>query len=142
MTEEFQTWKQHFIEQAKGLIPHQKSFYKVSMQQGKGDQPNIKMVSPTEQIVERAKSSLVQPPSVYDPVTGVMLQTSGKHLKIPTARKRKGKKLKNKTAKKRRVVRKKKVSSRSKKNMKTKRSTLKKKKQIKKKSNPKQRWWT
>ncbi|MEK6266753.1 MAG: hypothetical protein N2B06_18590 [Clostridium sp.] len=139
MSEEFQTWKHHFIQQAKGLIPHQKRFYKVSMQQGKGDQPTIKMVSPTEQVVERAKSDLVQPPSVYDPVTGVMQQTSGKHLKIPTPRKRKGGILKNKSAKKRRIVKKKKSSGKSRKGRKTKRVVSKKKKPKKKRSNPKKK---
>ena len=119
MSEEFQAWKQHFIQQAKGLIPHQKRFYKVSMQQGKGDQPNIKMVSP--------KSDLVQPPSVYDPVTGVMQQTSGKHLKIPTRRKRKGNILKNKSAKKRRIVKKRKLQLKTEKVGKLKEPHLKRK---------------
>lgn len=92
MSEEFHTWKQHFINQAKGLIPYQKKFYKVSMQQGAGSQPTIKMVSPTEQIVERAKASLDQPPTVYDPVTGVVQQTNVKHIKPTSPRKKKRKK--------------------------------------------------
>lgn len=103
MSEEFQTWKQHFINQAKGLIPHQRKFYKVSMQQGGGGQPTIKMVSPTEQIVERAKASLDHPPSVYDPVTGVMQQTKGKHVKIATHHKRKRKINNKKQSKKKRL---------------------------------------
>jgi hypothetical protein len=110
MSEEFQAWKNHFIDQAKGLIPYQKKFYKVSMQQGGGTQPQIKMVSPTEQIVERAKASL-QPPSVYDPVTGVMQQTKGKH--IPTSYKRKRKISKKRNQKK--ISRKKKMKTKTKK---------------------------
>jgi hypothetical protein len=89
MSDEFQAWKNHFIEQAKGKIPHQKKFYRVSMQQGGGSQPAIKMVSPTEQIVERAKANIEHPPTVYDPVTGVMQQTIGKHSSISRKRRRK-----------------------------------------------------
>jgi hypothetical protein len=95
MSEDFQVWKNHFINQAKGLIPHQKRFYKVSMQQGGGSQPIIKMVSPTEQIVERAKSTLDQAPSVFDPVTGVMQQTKIKHVAPSRKRKRNPPKKKN-----------------------------------------------
>lgn len=112
MGEEFQTWKQHFINQARGLIPHQRKFYKVSLQEGGGEQPRIKMVSPTEQIVERAKATLEQPPSVYDPVTGVMQQTSGKHIKARRPRKRKGAVIRRINNKKRKVVRKKKKPTR------------------------------
>ena len=139
MSEEFQTWKHHFIQQAKGLITHQKRFYKVSMQQGKGGPQNIKMVSPTEQVVERAKTNLVQAPSVYDPVTGVMQQTSGRHLNIPTHRKRIGNILKNKSAKKRRIVKKKKTSAKTRKSKKKTKKTSRKKKQIKKRSEPKKK---
>lgn len=82
MSEEFQAWREHFVNQAKGLIPHERKFYRVSKQEGKGKDPIIKMVTPTEQVVERAKASLSQPPSVYDPVTGVMQYTGNKHTPI------------------------------------------------------------
>ena len=75
MADEFGEWKRHFLNQARGLIPPQKTFYKVSEQRGKGGETNIKMVSPTQQIVDRAKSTLAQPPTVYDPVTGVVRET-------------------------------------------------------------------
>lgn len=74
MADEFQQWKQHFVNQARGLIPHQSNFYRVSEQKGRGDEQNIKMVAPTQQIVARAKSSLANPPVVYDPVTGITKQ--------------------------------------------------------------------
>jgi hypothetical protein len=90
MAEEFQTWKEHFINQSKGLIPHERKFYKVSMQKGRGGEPTIKMVTPTEQVVERAKSKLTEPPNIYDPVTGVMQHTDSKHVKVKQlSRKRK-----------------------------------------------------
>lgn len=138
MSEEFHTWRQHFIDQAKGLIPHQKKFYKVSMQQGSGEQPKIKMVSPTEQIVERAKAKLDQPPSVYDPVTGTMQQTNGKHSKIKTPHKRKGKITKVRPSKKRRVI--KKSATKSRKRIK---KAKKKPQRRKKGKNSKNRnqWW-
>lgn len=114
MSEEFQVWKQHFINQAKGLIPHQKRFYKVSMQHGAGVQPTIKLISPTEQIVDRAKASLEQPPTIYDPVTGAMQQTSGKHIKTTTPRKRKRKATTKKNHKKRKVIKSTKTKKKSK----------------------------
>lgn len=95
MTEEFHAWKKHFIDQAKGLIPHQKKFYKVSMQQGGGSQPILKMVSPTEQVVERAK--LEQPPTMYDAVTGVMQQTKMKHTTVKRKTSKKKKRLQSKS---------------------------------------------
>jgi hypothetical protein len=130
MSDEFQTWKQHFLDQAKGLIPHQKKFYKVSVQQGGGgSHPPVKIVSPTEQIVERAKASLNQPPTVYDPVTGVMQQTNRKHIGASHKRKRK-------THKKKRLQ-KKKISSR-----KTRPKPIKSKKRKKNTKNhkKKQKW--
>ena len=101
MGDEFHVWKQHFIDQARGLIPHQRNFYKVSEQKGKGDQPSIKLVSPTEQVVERAKSTLSDPPMVYDPVTGVTNQPINETIKKKRTYKRKRKTDKKKKIKKR-----------------------------------------
>ena len=92
MGDDFVVWKQHFIDQARGHIPFQKIFYKVSSQGGRGGEPSIKMVTPTEQLVERAKSSLSHPPSIYDPVTGVMQHSEGDHLTGKISLKRKYKK--------------------------------------------------
>ena len=92
MGDDFVVWKQHFIDQARGHIPFQKKFYKVSSQGGRGGEPSIKMVTPTEQLVERAKSSLSHPPSIYDPVTGVMQHSEGDHLTGKISLKRKYKK--------------------------------------------------
>lgn len=109
MSNEFQTWKEHFIDQAKGLIPHQKYFYTVSMQHGKGEKPLIKMISPTEQVVDRAKAKLNHPPSVYDPVTGIMQHTSSKHMKRTPSPSRKRKR-KQSQSKKYKYTNKKKVT--------------------------------
>jgi len=141
MADNFQTWKTHFIQQAKGLIPHQRKFYRVSMQEGKGGETPIKMVSPTEQIVERAKSNLDGPPSVYDPVSGVMQHTEGKHTKPTRKRKRRSKAPTNrsKQTKKRKTSRTKKKGRKTKKPAKKtrKRTTTKTLKKIK----PKKKWW-
>lgn len=142
MGDEFQSWKHHFIQQAKGLIPHQRKFYRVSsMQQlGKGDQPTIKLVSPTEQIVERAKTILKDPPpdppSVYDPVTGVMQHAQGKHSTISRKRKQQKSKTPHKNSKKRKIT----ASKRIKKRKKTKKMKRKTKKTLKRKT-PKKKWW-
>lgn len=131
MGEEFQVWKKHFINQAHGLVPHQKKFYNVSEQVGRGGNASIKLVTPTQQVVERAKSTLSQPttsepPTVFDPVMGVMQHTAKKHNKVKTSRKRKvishGKNSKNskkrkiskKTLKKSRKISKKRKSKKAK----------------------------
>lgn len=142
MTEEFNTWKHHFIQQARGLIPHEKHFYKVSSQKGKGDSTNIKLVTPTQQIVERAKSTLnhqpIQPPSIYDPVTGTMQREEGKYNKLVSSRKRKALKKPTKGVKKRKII-KKKAKSNIKRTMKNK--VRRKKKMSKKKQKTKRGWW-
>lgn len=108
MNEEFHLWKEHFINQAKGLIPQEIFFYNVSTQKGRGEpSANIKMVSPTEQIVKRAKATLSQvptsPPTVYDPVTGVIQAEQRKtQTKLPS-RKRKNTNTKKKKYKKRKI---------------------------------------
>lgn len=137
MTEEFRSWKQHFIDQAKGNIPHQRIFYKVSKQEGSGEEPNIKLVTPTEQVVERAKSTLSQPPSIYDPVTGIMQQTGGKHTKILSSRTQKRKrhhKVKKKTIKRRKISKRKTTSKRRKPKQHNKKKKVRK-------TNTKNKWW-
>lgn len=144
MGDEFQTWKEHFIEQAKGLVPHQRKFYRVSMQHGKGGEPPIKMVSPTEQVVERAKSTLSQPPTIYDPVTGIMQHANRKHSKINTPRKRKHKsqlRVKTKKIKIRKTPKPRKVSKLKKRVLKKKASKKHKPRRITKKQNSKKKWW-
>jgi hypothetical protein len=89
MDSKFNLWVQHFIDQSKGLIPHQKVFYKVTRQRGEG-KPVINLVTPTEQAVERAKSSLEElEKDTYDPVTGVVNHSMSKLLKRKTSPKRK-----------------------------------------------------
>lgn len=139
MGDEFQAWKQHFLQQAQGLIPHQKKFYNVSEQTGRGDGANIKLVSPTQQVVERAKSTLsqvhdTQPPNTFDPVTGVMLPSPKKHNKIRFAHKRKKKTQSKKRTKKQ------KISKKSKKLQKVK-NKLKNKKKKNKKKVKQNNWW-
>jgi hypothetical protein len=112
MTEEFAAWKQHFINQARGKIPHQNRFYKVREQKGGGNgggEANIKLITPTQQVVERAKSTLSDPPVVYDPVTGITNQPMNKSIKT-TKRKKQScncKNKKRKTEKKKKIVKKK-----------------------------------
>jgi len=138
MGDNFATWKEHFIQQARGLVPHQRKFYRVSLQHGKGGEPAIKMVSPTQEVVERAKSNLNDPPSVYDPVSGVMQHTEGKHVKVMPKRKRKSKP----TSKSSKYSKKRKKVKSKKKVKKKKTHKSKKKRTSKKKSKPKKKWWT
>lgn len=112
MADEFQIWKDHFIRQAHGKMPHEKKFYNVSEQVGQGGGANIKLISPTQQMVERAKSTLSHPedshaPTIYDPVTGVMQNSTKEHRKVKSPRKRKYKTHSKKGAKKRRIPKKK-----------------------------------
>ena len=126
MDEEFKIWKDHFIDQAHGLIPHEKRFYKVSTQKGRGVKPNIKLISPTEQIVERAKSSLSNPPEVYDPVTGTM-QTKKRPRQVKNSRKRRKKKeQKGRGGKKRKICKPKKKKKKKKKKPRSKKKKTKK----------------
>ena len=138
MGDEFQIWKRHFIDQARGVIPHQRNFYKVSNQKGKGEGENIKMVAPTQQILERAKASLSDPPVVYDPVTGI---TNQPIYAKKTNRKRKNSSLKNKKTKKIKKSAKqtKKTQKPTKKKKKKKKKT--KKKTIQKGKGKKKQWW-
>lgn len=81
MEGEYQMWVQHFIDQAKGLVPHQKTFYKIGSQRGEGKN-TIQLVTPTKQVVERAKSSLEElRKDTYDPITGVVHQSMSKLLR-------------------------------------------------------------
>jgi hypothetical protein len=101
MSEDFGAWKRHFINQARGLIPHQNSFYKVREQKGGGGggEQNIKLVTPTQQVVERAKSTISDPPVVYDPVTGITNQPLNESIKTTQKRKRQNCKCKAKKQK-------------------------------------------
>lgn len=90
MEGQYQIWIQHFINQAKGLVPHQKAFYKVGSQRGEG-KPVIQLVTPTEQVVERAKASLKEKNDTYDPVTGVVHQSVSSLLRGKNSSKRKKK---------------------------------------------------
>lgn len=73
----YQVWIQHFIDQSKGLVPHQSLFYKINNSSQKGEgKPTIQAVTPTEQVLARAKSSMEeQSKPSYDPVTGVFHQS-------------------------------------------------------------------
>lgn len=101
MAEDYQMWIRHFVDQSKGLIPHQRVFYKIGVNSQKGEgKPSIQVVSPTEQVVERAKSTLqeLRKPS-YDPVTGVVHQSLQKLLGGHITRKRKNISKKSKSRK-------------------------------------------
>jgi len=105
MADNFSVWKEHFIKQAKGLIPHENYFYRVvtagreegSMEEGKN---NVKVVTPLAQIVERAKNA---PTDTYDPTTGVIRQLLSKPRKVRTSKKRAPKKSTKKKAPKKKA---------------------------------------
>jgi len=114
MGDNFAIWKQHFINQAKGLVPHQEKFYKVASQNegvGKGiTSGEIKMVTPTQEVVERAKTQPPLPPAIYDPISGVMAHSLGRPRSVrkykkarPTKKKKVKANKKNKRRKKRGV---------------------------------------
>jgi len=132
MADNFAIWKQHFINQAKGLIPHQEKFYKVASEKGGGGKGltsgEFKMVSPTQEVVERAKTQPPLPVSIYDPISGLMTHSSGRPRSVHTSYKRKATSA-NKSYKggKKRKVGKKKTGKK-----KLKKSTNKKKKPHKK----------
>lgn len=74
----FEVWKQHFIKQAKGLIPHEQSFYPVTTENTKQSDSStpVKLVSPMQDVVERAKTDISNPTTpIYDPITGIMRQS-------------------------------------------------------------------
>jgi hypothetical protein len=144
MSEEFAVWKRHFINQARGLIPHQNKFYKVREQKGSGGgSANIKLVTPTQQVVERAKSTLSDPPVVYDPVTGITNQPINGLVKTPQKRKRLNcncnRKSKGKGKKKRKIEKKKKVIKKS--NTKKSMKGGGEKKKSNKKTSQKKKWY-
>lgn len=91
MGDKFSIWEQHFIKQAKGLVPHQDNFYKVTSEKQrdtdmtKGD-TGSKVNPHVGQIVERAKNA---PTTIYDPVSGVARQTVRSRHRVKTS-KRKG----------------------------------------------------
>lgn len=81
MSNNFEVWKNHFINQARGLIPHQEKFYSVTVDKGGGaevgkNNESINLVSPMQQVVERAKTDISNPTNIYDPVTGIIRHSS------------------------------------------------------------------
>lgn len=101
MSDNFNVWKQHFINQAKGLIPHQDQFYKVitaGREEGsKEDEKNVKIISPLKGIVERAENA---PTNIYDPTTGVIRQSLKKPRKVRRSKKKAPRKRKPQVRKK------------------------------------------
>lgn len=75
MGDKFDIWRRHFEKQARGLIPHDNTFYKVQTAPQNNQQEifgkKIQIGPPTQQAIERAKSSLYNPPTIYDPVLGI-----------------------------------------------------------------------
>lgn len=137
MGDDFEIWKNHFIDQARGRIPFHRKFYKVSNQGGHGTRvsgdPSIKMVTPTEQVVERAKTTLSDPPSIYDPVTGVMQHSEGDHTGVRTSCRQRHAKYSSSSKKKKKTVKKE--------NRITKKKSTTKSKKTKKQQNGNVKWW-
>lgn len=130
MADNFAVWKQHFINQAKGLIPHQEKFYKVASDNRRGGNGitsgEIKMITPTQEVVQRAKTQSPLPPAIYDPLSGVMTHSAGRPRSVrkygkkkkTTKRTSRGKTKKRKIHTKKRKVQKKRVKKKSKQNIK------------------------
>jgi len=122
MADNFSVWKQHFVNQAKGLIPHQEKFYKVASQKdggGKGiTSGEMKMVTPTQEVVERAKTQSPLPSAIYDPVSGVMVHSSGRPKSVRRYKKKPSKKRSRSSTKKRKSPKKGRKTKRKKRNTK------------------------
>lgn len=75
MGDKFAVWRHHFENQARGLIPRQNSFYKVHSTSHNTQQEifgkKIQIMPPSQQVVQRAKSTLGVPETIYDPVIGM-----------------------------------------------------------------------
>lgn len=122
MGDRFSVWKRHFENQARGLIPHDNAFYKVSSdskKRGEGDsESKVSLVSPTQQVVERAKNQIKYHDTIYDPVTGIMLHSTGKPRsvrRLPQSSRQKKKKVSKKNNSKRKAKSKKKKCQKKKK---------------------------
>ena len=108
-------WKEHFQAMVRGDIPYQKKMY-TGLQNGSG---NIKVVSPTEAVVQQAKSDLkrsLQEADVFKPKKARFLLQSGSGVKKRAKRttSKKNKKSKKKNTKQKSKTRKTKVSKRKK----------------------------
>jgi hypothetical protein len=91
----FDVWKQHFVKQAKGLLPREDSFYPVTTEVNANrsisdGQIKVDLVSPVQQAVERAESDINSYTPIYDPVTGVTRHSSGKLRSVRKKRATKG----------------------------------------------------
>lgn len=104
MSNNFEVWKNHFIRQAKGLIPHEKQFYQVTTEKGDSEKikndHNVTLVSPMQEVVERAKTNINNPIPTYDPVTGVVRHLARKPRSIRKSTTKNKKKKKNQGKKK------------------------------------------
>jgi hypothetical protein len=129
----FDVWKQHFVKQAKGLLPREDNFYPMTTEANvnrsiSDGQIKVNLVSPVQQAVERAESDANSYTPIYDPVTGVTRHSSGKFRSVRKKRATKGnphkkkvKKAKKKglKLKKRQLLKIKKKKNKKKKNKKT-----------------------
>ena len=97
-------WVKHFTDMAEGLVPYQRKRYTVAPQVGSGD---IKIVTPTQAVVERAKMDAkrkIKDATVYKPKRVKTVSQSGggskKKKKKTKSNKSKGKSKPKKTGKK------------------------------------------
>lgn len=92
MGDNFSVWRKHFENQARGLIPHDSAFYKVSSERGNGEESKgeskMTVISPSQQIVERAKKQLKYAEVIYDPVTGITQHSVGKPRSVKRLKKK------------------------------------------------------
>lgn len=133
-------WASHFRSMADGVIPHQKGFYHTTPSSSKS---NVVMITPSEAVVQQAKSDLkrtLTDVDVYNPKKKRTLQQFGKgqaRKKTKTTKRTKAKTTKRSTSKKKKKVtkstsKKKKSTKGVKKLSKSKKGVNKKKKSIKK----------
>ena len=94
-------WVKHFSDMTQGLVPYNKKIYTVTQQVGGGD---VKIVTPTEAVVERAKMDVkrkLKEASVYKPKRIKVSPQSGAGAKKGKSKKKgRGNKKKKSTASK------------------------------------------
>lgn len=104
MTDKFTAWRQHFENQARGLIPRENTFYQVSStpqrQQEELFGKQIEMAPSTQQAVARAKNALDNINIIYDPVLGIQRHFRGRTQRVKKSFKTSSKKTKSNSKKK------------------------------------------
>lgn len=109
MSDKFAAWRQHFENQARGLVPRENTFYKISSTPLKDEEElfgkQIQIVPSTQQAIARAKSTLSDVNTIYDPVLGIQRHFFGRPQGVRKSSKSKPKKKKTKSTNKKKPKR-------------------------------------